>query len=110
MTEFLSELSANLEVQKMSVTPEFTLNLPPSSLHSFRRILKNVTENGSLPELLLADYKDTFSNKFYQSALDDSDNVHFVYRNITINNGTCKFTSQALSYSELSLYVSLSST
>lgn len=80
----------NLSVKNMTVTPIFTTNIPPSSLHSFQRILSNVTEN-DLPELLLADFRDTFSNKFYQSALDDYENIGFTYHNISIgSDGKCK--------------------
>ncbi|XP_072936066.1 nicastrin [Epargyreus clarus] len=87
ITEFLAAMSNNLN--GMTLMPEFSTNLPPSSIHSFRRILRNETQNGHLPEVLLTDYKDTFTNLFYESALDEADNIGFVYHNISIGaNGT----------------------
>ncbi|CAH2099957.1 unnamed protein product [Euphydryas editha] len=82
---FLNEMEKKFSINNMTLTPVFTTNLPPSSLHSFQRILGNVTEN-DLPELLLVDYRDTFSNKFYQSALDDHENIGFAYHNISIGS------------------------
>ncbi|XP_075985469.1 nicastrin [Anticarsia gemmatalis] len=88
ITEFLNEMLTNTQQFNMSLSSEFTKNLPPSSLHSFRRIL-NTTLTGDLPEVLLADHKSTFTNMFYHSALDDFDKIYFNYRNITIDaNGT----------------------
>lgn len=85
-------MSNNTNKMKMNVFPQFTTNLPPSSLHSFRRILKNVTKSGELPELLIADHKNTFTNMFYNSALDVFSKINFKYHNITIDrNGTCKY-------------------
>ncbi|XP_045455287.1 nicastrin [Melitaea cinxia] len=84
-TAFLVQMENNLSAKNMTVTPIFTTNIPPSSLHSFQRIFSNVTEN-DLPELLLADFRDTFSNKFYQSALDDYENIGFTYHNISIGS------------------------
>lgn len=91
IAEFLNMFSANLQ-QNITLSSEYSTNFPPSSLHSFRRILKNDTESGNLPEVLLTDFKATFSNMFYNSALDDYDNIDFTYRNITVdNNGTCEY-------------------
>lgn len=88
IAEFLNRFSKNLQ-QNITLSLDYSTNFPPSSLHSFRRILKNETESGALPEVLLTDFKATFSNMFYNSALDDYDNIDFTYRNITIdNNGT----------------------
>lgn len=68
-----------------------TDNIPPSSLHSFRRILKNVTESGSLTEILIADHNAQFTNMFYNSALDDYTKIGFDYHNITVgSDGICK--------------------
>lgn len=90
MLLFMDTMEALMRETNMTLTKKFTKNLPPSSLHSFRRILRNVTENGELPEILLADHGDTFSNNFYQSVLDDVKNIGFKYHNITIDsNGTC---------------------
>lgn len=76
----------------MSLLAKFSANLPPSSLHSFRRILKNVTESGQLPELVIVDHQETFTNKFYHSVLDEFDKIGFNYHNISVGaNGTCKF-------------------
>lgn len=86
LSEFLNEFSKNAVKYNLTVATENTTNLPPSSLHSFRRILKNVTESGSLAEVLLVDFKDTFTNMFYQSALDNLDNINFNYRNLTIDS------------------------
>ncbi|XP_050360014.1 nicastrin [Nymphalis io] len=91
ITAFLVEMVNNLNPNNMTLAPIFTSNLPPSSLHSFRRILGNITDN-YMPELLIVDHNETFSNKFYQSALDDYENVGFVYHNISIS-GDGKFLS-----------------
>lgn len=86
VTQILEELNSNLGVHKMTLSPVFTDNLPPSSLHSFRRILKNVTESGSLTEVLLTDFNEKFTNMFYNSALDDYHNIGFLYHNISIGS------------------------
>ncbi|XP_045760866.1 nicastrin isoform X3 [Maniola jurtina] len=83
--EFLGEMSSYSSQNNITISPEFTSNIPPSSLHSFRRILRNVTESGALPEILLVDHKETFNNKFYESALDDYENIGYVYHNISIS-------------------------
>ncbi|XP_069354444.1 nicastrin isoform X1 [Maniola hyperantus] len=83
--EFLGEMSTYSSQNNITISPEFTSNIPPSSLHSFRRILRNVTESGALPEILLVDHKETFNNKFYESALDDYENIGYVYHNISIS-------------------------
>ncbi|KAI5632519.1 nicastrin domain-containing protein [Phthorimaea operculella] len=89
ITEFLSYMNSNTAAYNMTLTPKFTNNLPPSSIHSFRRILKNVTANGDLPEILLVDHAESFTNKFYHSVLDDYDKIGFAYHNISIGpNGT----------------------
>ena len=81
----------NSNINNLTLAPEFSINLPPSSLHSFRRILRNETESGALPEVLLADFKRTFTNKFYQSALDDYESIGFLYHNISVGtDGKCK--------------------
>ena len=92
IAEFLNVFSSNLQ-KNMPLTTEYSpTNIPPSSLHSFRRILKNETESGTLPEVLLADFKAKFTNTLYHSVLDDHTNIDFSYRNITIDsNGTCEF-------------------
>ncbi|XP_013167231.1 PREDICTED: nicastrin [Papilio xuthus] len=84
VTEFLNEMLTNAKQFNMTLLPVFTKNIPPSSLHSFRRILKNETESGEFPEVLLVDYKDTFTNAYYESVFDDADNIGFVYRNISV--------------------------
>ncbi|XP_073943574.1 nicastrin [Choristoneura fumiferana] len=84
VTEFLVELSEYMQKSNMTVTNTFTNNLPPSSLHSFRRILKNVTKSGELPELLLTDHGATFTNLFYNSAMDDYEKIGYVYHNISV--------------------------
>ncbi|CAH0600525.1 unnamed protein product [Chrysodeixis includens] len=87
INEFLDMMTSNAKPYNTPViTPEFTTNLPPSSLHSFRRILKNVTESGELPEVLLVDHSNTFSNLFYQSALDEYGKIRFNYKNLTISD------------------------
>ncbi|KAJ2946436.1 hypothetical protein O0L34_g12478 [Tuta absoluta] len=89
ITEFLSYMNSNAATYNMTLQPKFTNNLPPSSIHSFRRILKNVTESGDLPEVLLADHAESFTNNFYHSVLDDYDKIGFAYHNISIGaNGT----------------------
>ncbi|KAJ8734054.1 hypothetical protein PYW07_014605 [Mythimna separata] len=85
IAEFLNTFSSNLE-KNITLTPDYNSNLPPSSLHSFRRTFRNETESGALPEVLLTDFKATFSNMFYNSALDDYDNIDFTYHNITVDN------------------------
>nr|XP_021182920.2 nicastrin [Helicoverpa armigera] len=84
IAEFLNILSSNINYN-LSVSTEFTTSFPPSSLHSFRRILKNETESGALPELLLTDHKTTFANLFYHSVLDDYKNVYYSYHNISVD-------------------------
>lgn len=87
------EFSEYMQKSNMTVTNSFTNNLPPSSLHSFRRILKNVTKTGDLPELLLTDHGAAFTNLFYNSAMDDYEKIGYVYHNISIGtDGTCKYT------------------
>lgn len=91
VTEFLNEMLTNAKQFNMTLLPVFTKNIPPSSLHSFRRILKNETESGQLPQVLLVDYKDTFTNAYYESIFDDADNIGFVYRNISVGpDGLCE--------------------
>lgn len=91
ITEFLAEMSSYSSQNNITLSPEFTSNIPPSSLHSFRRILRNVTESGLLPEILLVDHKETFTNRFYESALDDHEKIGYVYHNISISSdGVCK--------------------
>lgn len=96
-----SEISDFLQVMKnnnIEVTNITTANLPPSSLHSFRRILTNVTTSGELPELLLVDHNETFTNMFYNSPLDEYDKINFVYHNISIgSDGSFKTTEELLS-------------
>lgn len=90
--EFLTIMSSNTNKYNMSLLAKFTANLPPSSLHSFRRILKNVTENKQLPEIVIVDHQETFTNKFYHSVLDEFEKIGFNYHNISIGtDGTCKF-------------------
>ncbi|KAM3966462.1 nicastrin [Aphomia sociella] len=84
ITQILNEINSNLGVHSMSLTPVFTENLPPSSLHSFRRILKNATESGAMKEVLITDFNENFTNMFYNSALDDYDKLGFVYHNISV--------------------------
>lgn len=92
VNEFLQEMLTNTNKNNMTIVPEFNINLPPSSLHSFRRILSNETEIGLLPEVLIVDFKDKFTNKFYQSALDDHESIGFVYHNISIGSeGKCEY-------------------
>ncbi|XP_049887276.1 nicastrin [Pectinophora gossypiella] len=118
ITEFLQILEKNTATYNMGIVQQNTPNLPPSSLHSFRRILKNVTESGELPEVLLVDHGETFSNKFYHSVLDDFDNITFNYRNISIGsdgkfistedliaNGTMKESESQVKISRLSTAV-----
>lgn len=76
----------------MSLMLKNTNNLPPSSLHSFRRILKNVTETGALTEVLIVDHSEGFTNMFYNSALDEYTKIGFLYHNISIgSDGTCMY-------------------
>ncbi|CAK1599778.1 unnamed protein product [Parnassius mnemosyne] len=84
ITEFLVVMSENANAFNITLTPEFTTNLPPSSLHSFRRILKNETESGDLPEVLLIDHQGKFTNTYYESVLDDDTNIGFIYHNISV--------------------------
>ncbi|CAG9575785.1 unnamed protein product [Danaus chrysippus] len=86
VTEFLAEMSSYSQSNNMTIESEFSINLPPSSLHSFRKILSNATESGELPEILLVDHVGKFTNKFYQSALDDYESIGYTYHNITISN------------------------
>ncbi|CAH0722537.1 unnamed protein product, partial [Brenthis ino] len=98
VNKFLQEMLTNTNQNNLTIVPEFNINLPPSSLHSFRRILSNETESGLLPEVLIVDYKETFTNKFYQSALDDHESIGFVYHNISIGSeGQFLSTSELLS-------------
>ncbi|XP_053601840.1 nicastrin [Plodia interpunctella] len=83
---FLQQMSSNLAAYNMTLEPVFSSNIPPSSLHSFRRILQNATSSGAIREVLLTDYKEKFTNLFYNSALDDYDKIGFVYRNISIGS------------------------
>ncbi|KOB70276.1 Nicastrin [Operophtera brumata] len=84
-----------------SVVPQFTPNIPPSSVHSFRRILTKYTHNDTLPELVLVDHADQFTNMYYNSALDEYYQLGYDYRNISIGaNGTLKISrlATALAY------------
>ncbi|XP_013195444.2 nicastrin [Amyelois transitella] len=83
---FLQQMSSNIEAYNMTLQPIFSTNLPPSSLHSFRRILQNATTSGMIREVLLTDHNEKFTNLFYNSALDDYEKIGFVYRNISIGN------------------------
>ncbi|XP_041974458.1 nicastrin [Aricia agestis] len=96
ITEFLAKFSNYLNEVNMTVTPKFTMNLPPSSVHSFRRILKNATESAKLSELLLVDHGDTFTNKYYESVLDDEENIGYVYHNISIGSDGTFVSTEAL--------------
>ncbi|XP_068628327.1 nicastrin isoform X2 [Battus philenor] len=97
VTKFFDEYSQNAKDYNMTISLEITKNLPPSSLHSFRRELQNETQSGDLPEILLVDYKDTFTNAYYQSVLDDEENIGFIYHNITIGpNGEFVSTDELL--------------
>ncbi|XP_048006054.1 nicastrin isoform X2 [Leguminivora glycinivorella] len=82
ITNFLKDLKEYLSKNNVTVTEAFSNNLPPSSLHSFRRLLRNATS--ALPELLLADHNGPFTNMFYNSALDDYEKINYKYHNITI--------------------------
>ncbi|KAL0850203.1 hypothetical protein ABMA28_012067 [Loxostege sticticalis] len=86
VSEFVNALSSDLKQYNMSLVMTATDNIPPSSLHSFRRILKNVTESGSLTEILIADHNAQFTNMFYNSALDDYTKIGFDYHNITVGS------------------------
>ncbi|XP_059049016.1 nicastrin [Achroia grisella] len=98
VSQILEELNMNLNVSNITLSPVFTENLPPSSLHSFRRILKNVTESGALTEVLLTDFNEKFTNMFYNSALDDYVKIGFLYHNITVDsNGTFIPTDELIS-------------
>lgn len=88
INEFVNTLGSNLQ-NNISINTEFSTHFPPSSLHSFRRILKNETESAALPEVLITDHNAEFTNLFYNSALDGFDKIDFEYRNITVDgNGT----------------------
>ncbi|XP_047523406.1 nicastrin [Pieris napi] len=78
--EFLNDMT---QTANLTVSPILTTNLPPSSLHSFKRIL-NATD---MPELLLVDHRETFTNMYYESALDMSDTIDYVYHNLTVGSG-----------------------
>lgn len=92
VSELVNELSTNLKQYNMSLILKNTDNLPPSSLHSFRRILKNVTESGELTEILIVDHSEGFSNLYYNSALDEYAKIGFAYHNISIgSDGTCMY-------------------
>ncbi|XP_061712940.1 nicastrin [Cydia pomonella] len=82
ITNFLKDLKEYLNKNNITVTEAFSNNLPPSSLHSFRRLLRNATS--ALPELLLADHNGPFTNMFYNSAMDDYEKINYKYHNITI--------------------------
>lgn len=85
-------MSTNYNQFNESVLPKFTPNIPPSSIHSFRRILKNITNDDTLPEIVLVDHADEFTNMYYNSALDEYYQLGYNYRNISIGtNGTCKY-------------------
>lgn len=87
----MNTLGSNLQ-NNISINTEFSTHFPPSSLHSFRRILKNETESAALPEVLITDHNAEFTNLFYNSALDGFDKIDFEYRNITVDgNGTCEY-------------------
>lgn len=91
---FLKQLS---NAYNMTIPGIFNGSLPPSSIHSFRRILSNVTESGEMLEMLLVDHKETFTNVFYNSALDDSDKIAYAYKNISmINNVTFISTAELI--------------
>ncbi|KAJ0181165.1 hypothetical protein K1T71_003250 [Dendrolimus kikuchii] len=93
VSEFVSMMLNNT----MAVNYIVSDNLPPSSLHSFRKILKNVTSSGDLPELLIVDHDEIFTNLFYNSALDQSDKIGYFYHNISIgSDGTFLTTAELL--------------
>ncbi|CAG4922292.1 unnamed protein product [Colias eurytheme] len=85
ITEFLAEMSQSVTKHNFTIEPAFTKNLPPSSLHSFRKILQNETLSGKLPEVLLVDHMDTFTNMYYESALDVYDKIDYLYHNLSIS-------------------------
>lgn len=92
--EFTNGMTTNYNRFNESIVPKFTPNIPPSSIHSFRRIL-NRTE--TLPEIVLVDFEDEFTNMYYNSALDEYYQTGYEYRNISIdNNGTFKSTEELI--------------
>lgn len=81
--EFIQTMEKNLN-KAMTLNKLETSNLPPSSFHSFQRILKN--ETGNIQQILLTDFKEKFTNKYYHSILDDDTNIGFIYHNISIDS------------------------
>ncbi|CAH0405938.1 unnamed protein product [Chilo suppressalis] len=100
VSETVEEMSRHLATFNMSLQLTSTQNLPPSSLHSFRRILQDIQEekngknlssvdidlNGAMSQMVMVDHNDHFTNVYYNSALDDYNNIGFNYHNLSIGN------------------------
>ncbi|XP_057663612.1 nicastrin [Diorhabda carinulata] len=71
-----------IEILRDYTTEEIQLetvprSLPPSSLHTFKKDFPN------FPGLVIADHKTAYSNNFYNSIYDDSNNIRFKYYNVS---------------------------
>jgi len=61
----------DLEVAKVADV----LQLPPASLQQFLKAVKKNKKLGELPGVVVAEHKENFANKFYNSFLDTSANI-----------------------------------
>ncbi|CAG9783039.1 unnamed protein product [Diatraea saccharalis] len=100
VSDIVNDMNVNLKLFNMSLQLTSTHNLPPSSLHSFRRTLQDIQEekygkNHSLadvnldnvmPQMVLVDHNDHYTNMYYNSALDEYSKIGFDYHNISIGN------------------------
>ncbi|KAL4709189.1 hypothetical protein ACJJTC_008117 [Scirpophaga incertulas] len=97
ISDVVNEFKSNANKKNLTVSLTSTNNLPPSSLHSFRRILKNFTDTGAIAELLIVDHNEEFTNMYYNSVIDGSDKIGYLYHNVNIgDNGTFVSTDELI--------------
>lgn len=73
----MQKLVTNFKKTPIRIDQARNNRLPPSSIQSF------LEEEPDIPSLLITDHNRSFTNMYYNSLYDDTDNLNYSYINIT---------------------------